>query len=520
MFRVFQTRKLACDDYVAQQVKIGKGVKKLQPDRSGIATTYVCNEYLKTCNHCVSIVCKKHENGDGWSISCEPTRGKKGQWPKHQLQHNSGCDSIPNNVSTTVTVNILSEELLFQNSESYHVVGKESVPPTLNAMIDSIAAHGISLATDPATANSTGTELKRASRARKLLLEAVNGRVVDQIKFLPSMLDNYSAENSNVCTDCVWDEHNIFRRAIWINPEAKSCFDSGYLMNIYHIDTGHLYHDNEGAYKHGLIRATTGNNEEINICDFYADGETNENLKYALLKVKEAGIDLNLESFILMGDGGAAINSTGLSASANHMKKMRCAKHFIGQSGSLAAKTCIWRLVKNCYTKQQHEKELANLKELSVTLYEKLQGLQPPEAIMRYWLKWNACNMKNKANDEQKEFYLQATDGSVCDTQEKCFRHLFGVLYFVQTAANAYLGLDALKPASIAGATIKNPALMLIPTKPKKGRKRKTRFACGVDGFTTGGRKKRAKISITDEEIGDTITYHEQPSDEEDNAML
>ncbi len=68
------------------------------------------------------------------------------------------------------------------------------------------------------------------------------------------------------------------------------------------------------------LRASTGNNDEVNLCDFYADGETNANLQYAFAKLKEAGIDINTTDYILMGDSGSAIVSTGYSTSANNMK--------------------------------------------------------------------------------------------------------------------------------------------------------------------------------------------------------
>ncbi len=70
---------------------------------------------------------------------------------------------------------------------------------------------------------------------------------------------------------------------------------------------------------------------------------------------------------------------------------MRCAKHFIGEAGSVsqAANECMWRLARDCHTKQFHEHELANLQRLSPTLYGKLipsipNSHLPPEAILHY----------------------------------------------------------------------------------------------------------------------------------------
>jgi hypothetical protein len=221
-------------------------------------------------------------------------------------------------------------------------------------------------------------------RLKKYITNILHGNDAQLIEKLPSLLRQFETLNPGCKTFVDATENGVFKRCAVITQRSIIYFQTDYVRKLFSIDCGFWKSGVGKEYKLLLIFGSTGNNTNLTVLWAIVDGETKDNIMWALDCLSEADIHTNNTNIAFLSDEGLGIVH-GLEERAPLSAKFLCSKHWIGNHKGWGQRDALfWHLVQDCRSPEEHQNVLNALRDVNHKYYELYANFERPEKLFLY----------------------------------------------------------------------------------------------------------------------------------------
>jgi hypothetical protein len=241
--------------------------------------------------------------------------------------------------------------------------------------------HGISLGSYHLDVGQNPNAKVVVYRLTKYISQELHGNDVELIERLPSLMRHFEFLNPGCKTFIEATEDGLLKRCAAVTQRSIWYFKSNYVRKLFSIDCGFWKNAVGKEYKLILILASTGNNTNLTVLWGIVDGETKDNIMWALECLGVADIHTNNSNIAFISDEGLGIVH-GLQQGAPLAAKFLCSKHWIGNHKGWGHKDALyWTLITDCRSEEQQHNALNALKDAKENCYQLYIEMDNPEKL-------------------------------------------------------------------------------------------------------------------------------------------